>query len=369
MKLIDPSATIIDRPINQLKLVEEIGRTCYKSNDLITEDSYKSFCNGLLNRKHYAMLEHAVFHFVMPTEIAQMYLPLAGVLTSDNASSHMIIDNLVVPDANKIDYENMVLITANLRTLIECKSSIFLDKVINTYSWAKPLNINSDTSSSKEEYKRTVVEHPYDITHLDYIQILEEDELAHFEIYPNYIHAQLMGDETYSIKEYKNGYYYKRHHIITVKFVCNRAISHELVRHRPCSFAQVSQRYVNYSKDKFGNEIPFIKSPFYKPSNTDSSYIVWLECCKRIEQDYFKLLRLGHKPEEARGVLSNDVATEIYVTATGEEWQHIINLRAFDTTGKAHPQMKEIMLPLAQKLIDMNIGFYNPREVEQDVSR
>lgn len=368
MKLIEPSATIIERPINQLKLVEEIGRTCYKSNDLITEDSYKSFCNGLLNRKHYAMLEHAVFHFVMPTEIAQMYLPLAGVLTSDNASSHMIIDNLIVPSAYKTYCEDMTLITANLRTLIEYKSSIFLDKVINTYSWAKSLNINGDTSSSKDEYKRTVVEHPYDITHLDYIQILEEDELAQFEIYPSYDCAK-PNNETYSIKEYKNGYYYKRHHIITVKFVCNRAISHELVRHRPCSFAQVSQRYVNYSKDKFGNEIPFIKSPFYKPSNTDSSYIVWLECCKRIEQDYFKLLRLGHKPEEARGVLSNDVATEIYVTTTGEEWQHIINLRAFDTTGKAHPQMKEIMLPLAQKLIDMNIGFYNPREVEQDVSR
>lgn len=358
MKLIDPSATIIKRPTNQLKLVEEIGRTCYKSNDLITEDSYKSFCNGLLNRKHYAMLEHAVFHFVMPTEIAQKYLPLAGVLTSDNASSHMIIDKVKVLSSDKSYSITKVLLTANLRTLIECKSSIFLDKVINTYSWAKSLNINSDVLSSKDEYKRTVVEHSYDITHLDYIQILEEDELAQF-----------MSDKTYSIKEYDNGYYYKRHHIITVKFVCNRAISHELVRHRPCSFAQVSQRYVNYSKDKFGNEIPFIKSPFYKPSNTDSSYIVWLECCKRIEQNYFKLLRLGHKPEEARGVLSNDVATEIYVTATGEEWQHIINLRAFDTTGKAHPQMKEIMLPLAQKLIDMNIGFYNPREVEQDVSK
>ena len=249
MKLIEPSATIIERPINQLKLVEEIGRTCYKSNDLITEDSYKSFCNGLLNRQHYAMLEHAVFHFVMPIDIAQKYLPLAGVFTSDNASSHMIIDTLVVPSADKTYCEDMVLITANLRTLIECKSSIFLDKVVNTYSWAKSLNINGDTSSSKDEYKRTVVEHPYDITHLDYIQILEEDELAQFEIYP------IMSDKTYSIKEYKNGYYYKRHHIITVKFVCNRAISHELVRHRPCSFAQVSQRYVNYSKDKFGNEI------------------------------------------------------------------------------------------------------------------
>lgn len=366
MKLIEPSATIIKRPINQLKLVEEIGRTCYKSNDLITENSYKSFCNGLLNRKHYAMLEHAVFHFVMPIGIARRYLPFDTTFTSDNASSHMIIDKIIVSSISK-GYESKVLVTANLRTLIECKSSIFLDKVINTYSWAKSLNVDSGVLSSKDEYKRTVVEHSYDITHLDYIQILEEDELAHLKIHSNYLNAQLSG-KTYSIKEYQNGYYYKRHHIITVKFVCNRAISHELVRHRPCSFAQVSQRYVNYSKDKFGNEIPFIKSPFYKPSNTDSSYIVWLECCKRIEQDYFKLLRLGHKPEEARGVLSNDVATEIYVTATGEEWQHIINLRAFDTTGKAHPQMKEIMLPLAQKLINMNIGFYNPREEKENVS-
>lgn len=333
MKLIDPSATIIDRPINQLKLVEEIGRTCYKSNDLITEDSYKSFCNGLLNRKHFAMLEHCVFHFVI-----QKGSSTYNTIESNkhlNAYQHMVIDYLMMP----CESEDVALITANLRAILESNNSDLINELLCKYEWLQQLD---------EKYKVTYRTNKN-------IQILDEKELKQY----------LCDNDDF----YNSDYYYKKHHIITVKFVCNRAISHELVRHRPCSFAQVSQRYVNYSKDKFGNEIPFIKSPFYKPSNTDSSYIVWLECCKRIEQDYFKLLRLGHKPEEARGVLSNDVATEIYVTATGEEWQHIINLRAFDATGKAHPQMKEIMLPLAQKLIDMNIGFYNPREVEQDVSR
>lgn len=333
MRLIEPLATIIERPINQLKLVEEIGRTCYKSNDLITEDSYKSFCNGLLNRKHFAMLEHAVFHFVIQKG-SDIYNTIEHN-KHQNAYQYMVFDYLTMP----YESEDVVLITANLRAILESKNSDLINALLCRYEWLRQLD---------EEYKVTYR------TNKD-IQVLDEKELKQY----------LCDNDDF----YNSGYYYKRHHIITVKFVCNRAISHELVRHRPCSFAQVSQRYVNYSKDKFGNEIPFIKSPFYKPSNTDSSYIVWLECCKRIEQDYFKLLRLGHKPEEARGVLSNDVATEIYVTATGEEWQHIINLRAFDTTGKAHPQMKEIMLPLAQKLINMNIGFYNPREVEQDVSR
>ena len=101
------------------------------------------------------------------------------------------------------------------------------------------------------------------------------------------------------------------HNSISVKFICDRGVSHELVRHRIASFAQESTRYCNYSQDKFGNEITVIKPFFFDDVN---SYVTWQEACLFSEEQYFNLLKLGRSPQEARSVLPNSLKTEIVVT-------------------------------------------------------
>ena len=131
----------------------------------------------------------------------------------------------------------------------------------------------------------------------------------------------------------------------SVKFVCDRGVSHELVRHRMASFAQESQRYCNYGKDKFGKEVTFIKPCFYDVGSKEFS--IWEHACREAEKYYFELLKIGNRPEEARSVLPNSTKTEIIVTANLREWRHILKLR---TAPNAHPQMRELMLPLLQEL-------------------
>ena len=138
------------------------------------------------------------------------------------------------------------------------------------------------------------------------------------------------------------------HAYITVKFICDRGISHELVRHRIASFAQESTRYCNYSKDKFGNEITVIK-PYFLNEYTEA-YQFWKNSCLTAEKNYFNLLELGFTPQEARCVLPNSLKTEVVVTMNIREWRHFFNLRASGKTGKPHPQMLELTIPLLNEL-------------------
>jgi thymidylate synthase (FAD) len=137
------------------------------------------------------------------------------------------------------------------------------------------------------------------------------------------------------------------HASMTARFVCDRGVSHELVRHRLCSFSQESTRYCNYSKDKFGNEITVVRPPFWPA--TSALYRLWEEACLRSEEAYFALLASGASPQEARAVLPNSLKTEIVVTANLREWRHIFKLRC---SPKAHPQMREIMQPFRERVRD-----------------
>ena len=137
------------------------------------------------------------------------------------------------------------------------------------------------------------------------------------------------------------------HASVTVKFVTDRGISHEIVRHRIASFAQESTRYCNYSKDKFGNELTFIQ-PAFLTEGTDA-YNVWKEDMERAEKSYFAMLEAGSKPEEARSVLPNSLKTELIMTADLREWRSFFKLRAANSTGSAHPQMLEISRPLLEE--------------------
>ena len=135
------------------------------------------------------------------------------------------------------------------------------------------------------------------------------------------------------------------HFNITVRFICNRGFTHELVRHRLASFSQESTRYCNYTKDKFGNEITVIK-PAELVEGT-KEYEIWENAMKNAEKSYMDMMANGSKPENARGVLPIDIKTEIVITTNLREWKHILTLR---TSPAAHPSMRELMIPLAREL-------------------
>lgn len=127
------------------------------------------------------------------------------------------------------------------------------------------------------------------------------------------------------------------HEKVTVLIVCDRGVTHELVRHRIASYSQESTRYCNYSKDKFNNELTFIK-PCYWEEN-DSRFLMWKNQMCEIERTYLRMLKEGASPQEARSVLPNSLKTEIVVTMNLREWRHFFRLRA---DSRAHPQMQEI---------------------------
>lgn len=133
------------------------------------------------------------------------------------------------------------------------------------------------------------------------------------------------------------------HGAITVKFICDRGVTHELVRHRIASFSQESTRYCNYSKDKFGNELTFIDPRGGFPEMSDEEYVVWATAMVNAETAYFHMLDLGSKAQLARDVLPNSLKTEIVMTTNPREWRHVFKLRCAEA---AHPQMREVMLPL-----------------------
>ena len=127
----------------------------------------------------------------------------------------------------------------------------------------------------------------------------------------------------------------------TVKIICDRGITHELVRHRLASFSQESTRYCNYAKGRFGGEITVIRPYFWREDS--AKYEVWKRAMEFAENSYMALIKAGASAQEARSVLPNSLKTEIVVTANFREWRHIFELR---TARAAHPQMREVMLPL-----------------------
>ncbi len=127
------------------------------------------------------------------------------------------------------------------------------------------------------------------------------------------------------------------HASASIKFVTERGVSHELVRHRVASFAQESSRYCNYAKDKFGREITVVKPPYLNPADE----ILWRTALAISEESYMKMIDNKVRPEIARSVLPTCLKTEIVVTANFREWLHIFSLRL--DAQKAHPQIVELM--------------------------
>jgi len=157
------------------------------------------------------------------------------------------------------------------------------------------------------------------------------------------------------------------HIYITVKYVCDRGVTHEIVRHRLANYAQESTRYCNYSQEKFGNEITVIEPFFFNNEYEDgvgyidSKYYHWKDSCEWAEYAYFSLLKLGATPQEARSVLPNSLKTEIVVTMNLRELRHFFKLRTAKT---AHPQMREITIPLLIELKGLLPEIFNDITIE-----
>lgn len=134
------------------------------------------------------------------------------------------------------------------------------------------------------------------------------------------------------------------HGNITARIVCDRGVSHELVRHRLAAYSQESTRYCNYSKEKFGKEIAVIKPPGLTEDQRDA----WEDAMLAAAMHYFEMLEAGASPQIARSVLPNSLKTEIVMTANLREWRHILNIRVVND--RAHPQIRQALLPILRQL-------------------
>ena len=273
------------------KQIEVAGRTCYKSEDKITETSAKEFTERMIKSNHVAMLEHGTVYLTHPIENSgsPSYLGI-GVKYRENKYS-------------KVNYDKWGTryITTNYRVLVE-------------NDW------------------------------LDDLQHLCEP----------------------------TKYHEKR---TAVRFICDRGISHEFVRHRVFSFAQESTRYCNYSKDKFNNELTFIAPLWldYKQlAELNSSTILdqinslpkdmefgpdeqreisYLHALSQSEVTYLHLLSKGWTPQQARAVLPNSLKTELVMTGFDSDWEGFFKLR---DDSHAHPQAFELAHPLHEEFIKLN---------------
>ena len=274
MRLIKPSVEIIKQEkydlLHVFKFIELAGRTCYKSENKITEDSASEFVDRMIKSGHGAMLEHGTIYLTIPV--------------SD--ISNPIIYKYILNSYSKIfiDFTNSY-ITTNYRVLIE-------------NNW------------------------------LDDLKYISEPYLFHT----------------------------KR---TTVKFICDRGVSHEFVRHRVFSFAQESTRYCNYTKDKFNNELTFIIPCWIKDLEEGNYYAYceyhhskndaskrWFDSCMSSEFVYTNLIEEGWKSQEARTILPNSLKTELIMTGFNDDWQNFFKLRC---APNAHPQAKELADMLKNK--------------------
>lgn len=148
------------------------------------------------------------------------------------------------------------------------------------------------------------------------------------------------------------------HGSVTVRFTCDRGVSHEIVRHRLASYCQESTRYCNYSKDGFGGEITVIEPSWC--SEGDPAYEVWKKACQRAELAYFDLMSIGCSPQESRSVLPNSLKTEVVMTANMREWRHFLRLR---TASAAHPDMREVAKMLLTEMKNRYPVFFEDFEV------
>lgn len=282
--------------------IEKIGRVCYKSTSDFTHESGVKFFNSLVKNKHHSVLEHATFIFEACPDI----LMTSGCTVLQKIASKKYLHWTRSYDANKGSFRTFI--SGNLRAIKESGIHALMLPLLKVYP------------EFKEYFGSDLSESPKESTINKYFTLLSRQEF----LSTNPIYGDML-----------------EHLYTTISFTTDRGVSHEIVRHRPASFSQESTRYCNYSKDKFGNELEFIK-----PANFDSwlpeHKSIYLHTLKEAEMSYMHMVREGMSPQNARGVLPTEVRTQIVMTANAREWKHFFDLRVHGVTGAPHPNMKEV---------------------------
>lgn len=299
MKLIKSSVEdviFLDERVHPLNLIERAGRTCYKSNSAFDEETRVKFFMKLVDSSHFAMLEHANFIFEIKG-LTRKYI-------NDSVAKNSFLNYTH-------DFETYrSIVSGNLRAIKESNEFQLMVCLINKFPELNYyFNVDTNCEAFKEEVRNPSV-------------ILQEPNQKFFK--------------SCTDKEF-NAHFYTTFH-----FVCDRGVSHEMVRHRIASFAQESTRYCNYSKDKWGNEITCIKPAFFDSTWSDFEKQVYINQLKQAERAYLMLLDKGLSAQQARGVLPTDLKTEVIMTANHKEWTHFFDLRSKGTTGNPHPNMKKL---------------------------
>jgi thymidylate synthase ThyX len=288
MKIIKPSVEFYGAvPTDYegaLRFIEKSGRTCYKSEDKITPTSAEAFVRKLIAAGHLAMVEHSSFVVRMPQP--------EEVVIGLTAATVAIVGKFL----NVLQNSDYIYVGGSL-TAWYIRGNIV--------GWDDPI-----FRAFAREYDDL-----FDI-------VLIKASNTPWRVCP---HDEIPKE----LQRY------------SAKFICDRGVSHELVRHRPCSFAQESTRYVNY----VGKEMEFIEPDGFEgwptPLRRDFE-----ETCKMTESAYKYFIAQGLKPQQARAVLPNALKTEIVVTADVAEWQHLFNLRCAPS---AHPDFRRLAVPLRDK--------------------
>lgn len=298
MKLIESKAEYIPQEEGLdgiYKMIELAGRTAYHSLDKITSDSAKDFVDRMIKSKHGAALEHGTVYLYLEVNPENAFKKFEYPLSHFTAG---------------YNWSDVVgSICARYRT--------------NFYS-----KVASRIEESKTDKGFNRIVRKYYITS-NYRVVIENGWLDDLQY-------------LYSPTEFHEKRY-------TMRFTCSRAIAQELTRHRTFSYLMESQRYINYSKERHGGEITFIK-PVWCPDYDETDWDIFLQALWKAENSYFSLLSKGLQPQQARDVLPNATKTELIMTGFSSDWHHCMDLRLFGKTGAPHPDMIDLMQK-AQKVM------------------
>lgn len=337
MQIIEPSAKVLDTThMTPFQIIETVGRTCYKSEDKITEASAEKFVQDIIKRQHFAMTEHFWPHLILPNTNEQDFLDDLHVLATSAEKSSSDIE--LTRFLNVSILGDIVYVSAPLRVFLEWDA--YLSAGNKTIAQGSIIDLMSCLSNNLPG----VFQFPAGLGVRQKCLFVTREQMKR-EIIAKFEELPTLHD-----------FYDQRHELMkhmehTVHFVCDRGVSHELVRHRPASFGQESTRYCNYSKEKFGGEVTYIMPFFFDDPNPpdlteeqfSERYGAWADTMRTCERNYLRILNDGGTPQEARTVLPNSLKTEVMMTTNELEWQHVIDLRYLAKTGAPHPQMKQVM--------------------------
>ena len=296
MKIISPCFEILDQYFREGRVLEQIercGRVCYKSEDKITEESAPPFIKGIIKRGHESVIEMANLVLDVSATSPRLFFEFFSLIPRFCQATRL----------------------SDTRYIISGNPRSFRDLARHHPSTAI-------VSAIKMELQK-------------HFPILYQDIDAGGDRPPGEVNARLMSPSEVDGFEPE---LLCRHRTLLVHITVNRAVTHELVRHRVASYLQESQRYCRYGEQRFGGEVAFIKPCFFKENSPE--FKLWQKAMEETERLYLELLETS-SPQAARTVLPNSCKTEIMVHATLEEWQHIFRLRA---SAAADPSMREIML-------------------------